>query len=156
MTEPLRVCLFDAAGLNLPPFRLPFEQISNLLILGEASTWDELREWIRHGKLDMVAINLDDETGLGLSLVERVTSLAPGSSLLGVSAKTDPSTIITAMRAGCNQFVPWPIDDGDLKSAIDRIRASRQVASHKSKRVCVLGSSGGVGATTIADRKSVV
>ena len=51
---------------------------------------------------------------------------------------------------GGSQFVTWPVDEEDLKTAVSRIRATKRVAAHSSKRVCVIGASGGVGATTIA------
>jgi pilus assembly protein CpaE len=83
-------------------------------------------------------------------VIERVNALTRGCGILGISAHTEPATIIRAMRAGCGQFVSKPIDTQDLQGAVERIRASLQVASHASKRVCVVGSSGGSGATTIA------
>jgi pilus assembly protein CpaE len=71
-------------------------------------------------------------------------------SVLGVSRRTDPQTIISAMRAGCGQFVTWPIEVNDLNEAIERIRSSRVQTVQTSKRICIVGSAGGAGATTIA------
>jgi pilus assembly protein CpaE len=100
--------------------------------------------------VDMVLVNLDPDVEHSLDLVQLVTQLAPPMGILGISQRSDPGTIIQAMRAGCNQFVQSPIEIEDLSTAIQRIQASRQSLSHKSKRVCVVGASGGVGATTVA------
>ena len=43
MAEALRICLFNASGLQGPSFREPFEDLGELEIIGEASTWEELR-----------------------------------------------------------------------------------------------------------------
>lgn len=150
MPDPLRICLFDADLSTEEPFRGPFETLNNVLIMGETSTWDELREWLRHGKLDMVAVNLGEREQQGLAIVERIVDMSPGCGVLGVSRRTDPQTIITAMRAGCSQFVPWPVDHQDLVAAVERIRATRSTEVRTSKRICVIGSSGGAGTTTVA------
>lgn len=150
MPEALRTCLFDAAEPALEQFRTPFEMARNLHIVAEASTWDELKEWLRHANLDMVAINLGESERQGLSIVQRIADVAPSCGVLGISSRTDPQTILAAMRAGCSQFVPWPIEADDLDMALDRIRASRTSELRSSKRICVIGSSGGAGATTVA------
>jgi len=132
------------------PLRAPFQDVRNLLIVGEAATWDELREWLRHGHLDAVAVNLDVDSDGGFDIIKHITEFAPNCSLIGVSRNTDPQFIISAMRSGCAQFVTWPIDLIDLNSALERIRTTRVTPRSHSKRVCVIGSSGGAGATTIA------
>jgi pilus assembly protein CpaE len=54
------------------------------------------------------------------------------------------------MRAGCDQFVCEPIDSNDLSNAVARVASRRLSAAAKSRTICVMGSSGGAGATTIA------
>jgi len=149
MSEVLRTYLYDAEGLPEEDFRAPFEQIRNVNIQGRASSWDELTQWLRLSRLDLVVVNLGGEKNQGLAIVQRIAETAPGISILGVSRKTDPQTIIAAMRAGCSQFVAWPIDPADLKEAVDRICTSRTQTLTSSKRVCVIGSAGGAGATSI-------
>ncbi|HNQ24211.1 MAG TPA: response regulator [Phycisphaerae bacterium] len=150
MADTLRLCLFDTLPSREPPFRGPFEQLKNALILGDFSQWDELREWLKHGSVDLVAVNLDGDTRAGLETVERITQLAPKCGILGLSSSRDPGSIIAAMRAGCSQFVCWPVDQADLEQAVERIRATRMSMHLGSKRFCVIGSSGGAGATTVA------
>ncbi len=150
MTDAIRICLFDATGLKDPPFQQPFQKLSHVQIVGLATGWEELRDWLRHTCVDIVAINLDDAKGQGLEAVSKTVQIAPGCSILGLSGQTDPAHIIQAMRAGCSQFVPWPVDIEDLKTAVGRIRAMRKGSLHSSRRICVIGSSGGVGATMVA------
>jgi pilus assembly protein CpaE len=54
------------------------------------------------------------------------------------------------MRAGCEQFVCEPIDAADLANAVGRVSSKRLFVRKKSKCICVVGSSGGAGATSIA------
>jgi pilus assembly protein CpaE len=150
MANELRVCLFDAGTETTPGFREPFEQLRGLTVVGSTDQWEQLREWVRGDHVDVAIFNLDDEQRDGQAAVEQLAQFAPSCSIVGVSAQTDPAFIIAAMRAGCSQFVPWPIDQSDLANALARVKSSQRTSVHSSQRICVVGSSGGVGATTIA------
>lgn len=150
MAEKLRACLFNAAADTSAALRQAFAKLNDFDVLGVTEGWEELREWVRNAEPDLVAVYLDDAAAEGQHVVERLAQFAPSTPVLGVSGKSDPAFIIAAMRAGCSQFVPWPIDTADLGNAIERIRASKKTTIHTSKRICVIGSSGGVGATAIA------
>jgi len=150
MAEAIRVFLFNQPEVGEVAFRAAFEGLENLNILGEFSSWDDLREHLGQTSVDIVAINLDEPDGIALDMVQAICQLAPGTGIIGISQRTDPATIIGAMRAGCNQFVCRPVDTGDLRNAIERIRATQPRVPEGSKRIYVIGSSGGAGATTIA------
>ena len=150
MINPLRVCLHDSAQDDAATLRIAFEGVPNTIILSTSSDWPELREWMRHAKADLVVINLDGPDNADLDVVRRASQLAPGCGIIGVSKRHDPATIIAATRAGCTQFVCAPIDKADLLEAVERIRAVRVTVTRESKRICVLGSSGGAGVTSIA------
>ena len=150
MPEVLRVCLFSDPDSGDSPFRAPFEQINNLVVVGESFSWEDIRDWLTHGGVDVVAVNLDESDGHGLDIVQRISQLSPMCAIIGISQRADPESIIGAMRVGCNQFVRWPVDMKDLTNAIDRIRATRPATAGVAKQICVIGSSGGAGATTIA------
>jgi pilus assembly protein CpaE len=150
MNEPLRLCLFDGAERKDPAFADPFRELADVEIIAQVSAWEGLRDTLKQGLVEAVAINLDDPDGQSISMVERLVQIAPQVGVVGVSSETKPQWIIGAMRAGCTQFVAWPIDKKDLQQALERLRGTRRAAPAGSKRVCVIGSSGGVGATTVA------
>lgn len=150
MADLLRTILFNALGTREMSFRPAFEGLSNVHIMAEAVNWEELRDYLRDPSLDMIAVGLDDPREQGYEVVHRVSQLRPSCGIIGVSGKTDPASIIRAMRAGCSQYVCAPIEAEDLRNAVSRIRSTRDVTVHHSKRICVIGSSGGAGATTIA------
>ena len=147
MAADLRICLFDEVHSESAPLDQPFRQIEGLEIVDTVSAWETLHACLIRGSVDVVAVNLDGETGL--DIVHRIAKLPVECPIIGVSSATDSSFIIGAMRAGCAQYVCWPIDREDLTNALQRIRPRLKTA-HSSKRICVVGSSGGAGATTIA------
>lgn len=103
------------------------------------------------GQVDIVAVNLDSgEMTAALYLVQRIAEVCPECGIIGVSGSTDSNAIIKAMRAGCGQFVHWPIEPQDLREAVDRLRRMTTPTAGGCQRICVVGSSGGMGATTVA------
>jgi pilus assembly protein CpaE len=153
MSEPLRVCLYDPSRNVSETVRECLLKVQNVLVLGDAANWEELKQEVRHGAADVVVALLDSNGSLDLEFVHRFTHFAPSCSIIGISAQIDPANIIAAMRAGCSQFVCAPVDAEDLRQALLRIQATRMVntkGARGARRICVIGSSGGVGTTTVA------
>lgn len=148
MVSGLRICLFDEVQSTDASLSEPFERIDNVEIVEVFSTWESLQGFLVRGVVDVVAVNLDSDGAL--EIVQRVAKLAVQSPVIGISKATDSSFIIRAMRAGCAQYVCWPVDPEDLQNALQRVQPLRLRTPHSSKRICVVGSSGGSGATTVA------
>lgn len=96
-----------------------------------------------NGGVDVAIVNINS----GLETVQRISHMS-GCKVIGVGDTNDAKMVIEAMRAGCCQFVPRPATIEDIRSAIDNIRVSEGVRA--SKRLCIVGSSGAAGATTVA------
>jgi pilus assembly protein CpaE len=151
MALPLRVCLYNQSGETNGSFRQAFEAAEGLNIIAECATWRALQEHLLSCPVDAVIIDLDTCPAPGShAIMQHVAEVAPKSGILGVSRTADSDMIIAAMRAGCSQFVRWPIVPGDLRAALDRMRRTSPQAALTSRRVCVVGCGGGAGATTIA------
>lgn len=151
MVDALNIVLFDEKVGVEEDFLVPFSNIPGVDIVAQLSDRVDLYEWARHGQVDVVAVRLWGEDESEFEVVERITQIAPRCGIIGVSECNKPQFIVGAMRAGCAQFVFCPIDQQDLATAVEKIGAKLPTASiNESKRICVIGSSGGTGATTIA------
>lgn len=150
MSDILRAVLFNAQGMREMSFGASFEALGNVHIVDEVCDWASLRERLRDATIDIIAVGLDDDHSLGYEVVGKIAQLRPSCGIIGISTNHEPAAIIRAMRDGCNQYVCMPIDTDDLQNAVSRIRAKREISAYRSKRLCVIGSSGGVGATTLA------
>lgn len=149
MSKPLSICLFNREDTGDGSFRAMFENVPQVTVTQEATTWEQVKNLSRFGSVDVVVVSLEGQDEEGLDFVRRIAEMSPSCGIIGISDSSHPTTIISAMRAGCNQFVCKPVDPEDLRNAIERIRATRLVSHRVSKRVCVIGSSGGAGATTV-------
>jgi pilus assembly protein CpaE len=150
MSDLLRAALFNSAGTREASFRACFEDLKGVHIVAEVGDWDSLRRYVNDNSIDLLVVELDDERDIGFEIVQRIAHIRPNCGIIGISGRNDPVTIIRAMRAGCSQYVCRPVDSADLKEAIGQIRCKREITTLRSRRFCVIGSSGGVGATTIA------
>jgi len=89
----------------------------------------------------------------------------PGVTEVFVAAPaSDPECILRAMRAGVDEFLPWPIQPQDLRAALDRYLARRGAAPQPRPRdtagargriIHVMAPKGGTGATTVAVNTAV-
>jgi len=148
MSQELRLCLFDEDRASAESVLPAFEQIDGVTVVDVFSTWETLHAALVRGQIDIAVVNLDGAASLGV--VERIGKHSDEVPVLGISRNTDANFIIQAMRAGCAQFACAPVDIDDLKTALQRIKPVRHRAAHTSRRICVVGSSGGAGATTIS------
>jgi pilus assembly protein CpaE len=151
MSIAMRVCLFDTNAGNDPSFRPPFEKLEDITVVDLCPNWNLLQEHLRFGNIDVAAVNLDSaDDNARFFAVQRIAEVAPDCAIIGVSRDVNPDTIIGAMRAGCSQFVRWPIELTDLRTALERIRQMRLPAASGTQQIAVIGSSGGAGSTTLA------
>lgn len=144
----LRILLFDKVRSDDERLSEAFEQLDDVSIVGTSSTWETLSEQLLRKDTDVVAVNLDCPPGL--DVVQRITRHSPDLGIVGISTNTEALFIIKAMRAGCGQFVCAPIDHEDLVGALERVRPAMPKSRHASRHICLVGSSGGAGATTVA------
>ena len=150
MHRHVRVCFFNTDADTGEQIRRALTNLPRLQVVNQVPTWDQLSKCISTTRPDMVLVNLDPDLDGSLEVVQCLVRQVPDIGIIGISGRNDPEAIIHAMRAGCGQFVCSPIETDDLESAIARIQATRANVVHTSRRVCVVGSTGGVGATTIA------
>jgi len=150
MTAKFNVCLYDADPTTAETLRRALRSIPNLRIAAVESDANGLFEVLGRLPIAMVALRLDPDVEQNLAIVRQLARDFPHLGILGISARTEPDAIIQAMRAGCHQFVAEPIDPDDLAQAVERIIVARPCAGSTSRRIAVVGASGGVGATTLA------
>jgi pilus assembly protein CpaE len=103
---------------------------------------------------DIGVICLDNNPDKSLSLIASIRENSPECSILVVSRSTDGQLILKAMRAGAKEFLTHPISVEDLVAALERIGRHRYGHGDGKSRGCtviaVAGTTGGVGATSLA------
>jgi pilus assembly protein CpaE len=118
--------------------------------VAEVSTPADLAKLLHDSPVNLVFFHLDPQPAAVLEVIEQVSARFHDLALIAISHETGPEAILAPMRAGCDQFVCEPIEPDDLASAVSRVASRRLLSTTKSRCICVVGASGGVGATSIA------
>lgn len=113
-------------------------------------------------ELELLAIALDDEDQHNLpqvkALIQRACDM--GIHILLIAEALSPILLHQLLRLGADDFVPYPLPEGALREAIERLQAPPEVAQpvpatgagggKQGALLAVQGLAGGVGATTLA------
>jgi pilus assembly protein CpaE len=102
-------------------------------------------------ELHLAIVVLGAEPRPGLATIEEVHRVLPASQVLALAPDEHPDTIIRAMRAGADEFLPYPLDQAALLKVCIKVSALRGFSTGGSRgEVWVAhGATGGVGTTTL-------
>ncbi len=106
------------------------------------------------GVPDFVLLDLGQDTDPLFKFAAQLRRIRPATRLIAVSAALPPTQqlLLEAMRSGVQEFLPKPIGMVALKDMLSRWvnELSTQEPPSHNKVIVVMGSKGGVGATTVA------
>lgn len=112
--------------------------------------------------MEFIALAMDDADEENMPLMTEVITQAKsrGLKVILIAEDVTPSALHSLLRQGADEFVPYPLPEGELAEAIERIRTPEpvpvaatplQVGAQKDGAVIVVhGLAGGTGATTMA------
>lgn len=115
--------------------------------------------------MEFIALALDDEDEENLVLMGEIITQAKSRDIKVILIAEDitPASLHSLLRKGADEFVPYPLPEGELARAIERVRAvdtpvvaqptGPNLKSGEQKDGAVLavhGLAGGTGATTLA------
>ena len=153
MNGDIKTCIYcespdDAYTSQL---RASLDRHAAIHIVTEAHDETGLTDCLERLPISLLVVDLDSERSSALRIMEDISARFPALAIVALSAKPDPELILSAMRAGCRQFIPKPIDLQDLTRALKLLTRSAGDRQEKAERIiCLVGSSGGCGVTTIA------
>ncbi len=118
--------------------------------------------------LEFIAIAVDDQDEEDLTLIGNLITTAndKGIKVILIAEEVSPIALHQLLRLGANDFIPYPLPDGELHEAIERMRAPEVVAeapvpsemkttlkatgNRNGVVLPVHGLAGGTGASTLA------
>ena len=112
--------------------------------------------------LEFVAIAIDESDEDDLVMLGEIISLADskGIKVILIAEDVSPAALHQLLRRGADEFVPYPLPEGELEAAIERLRnkperpAAAAFPGGDSQGdgvlLAVQGLAGGTGATTVA------
>ena len=114
--------------------------------------------------LEFVAIAMDEQDEDNIVMLGEVISQARnnGIKVILIAEDVSPSSLHQLLRKGADEFVPYPLPEGELAAAIERVQApdvvepehepARRSAKGNKEGVVIVchGLAGGTGSTTLA------
>jgi pilus assembly protein CpaE len=98
--------------------------------------------------LDLLVIDTRHQPGVPAAL-GALRRAHPGVGVIVVAGSLDPAMMLDAMRAGVSEFLTEPLNEDDLRQAVQRIQSLTDTAS-EGQLFAFVGGKGGVGTTTVA------
>ena len=109
---------------------------------------------------DVFIVDIRSDVSSGMATIERLRAVHSAVAIFAVAGTAEPDLILQAMRAGANEFFPWPASgiarntEESFQGAIRKTAARRDAATAGARQPCVthvfLGAKGGAGTTTVA------
>ena len=154
MTSKLKVVVVDADKSSRKTLRNLLEQQVNLELAGVAKGPDEALPAIKTSRPHILILELSKDFDKTLKWVEQIKLEFPHTSIFVSSTDKSPDLVISAMRAGAQEFLSRPIDSEELNKAIDKVlktkKETKARAPARGKVISVFSKKGGLGVTTLA------
>ncbi len=130
--------------LKKPGSQIPFDE--------HTSDWTSLLDRIAESKPEVLLLDLSGVPSELNIAMRQLRYQAPRIRVVALHSSADPTTILSAMRAGVNEFLHPPLEE-NLAAALERLLNSSESEAAPAVRGKILGflsAKGGCGATTLA------
>lgn len=154
MAGKLTVVVIDTEKSSRKTLRDLLDQQGNLEVACVVKGQDQALPAIKTSRPQVLILELPKDSDKTLKWIERMKLEFPGISIFVSSTDKSPDLVISAMRAGAQEFLSRPINSDELKKAINKVfKTKEQVraqAPTKGKVISVFSKKGGLGVTTLA------
>ena len=154
MSQVLRLAIVDPNDGSREGLKSLLLGMDTVWLEAECSRFEFFADVVAQTDPDVALVALDADQEKALLLIQQLKESSPGCNVVAVSATTDGSVILRAMRAGVKEFITAPVTVDELVAAFERLRAHRRSEGASKSRACkivsIAGSGGGVGSTSIA------
>lgn len=150
MARGTRVVILNPDHACAVELRSDLLSVGGVRIVAETDDPAYLAGILEEFAAEVVVVNLDADPANLLVLIKDVAAKHPGLSIFGVSEQKDAQLIIEAMRVGIREYLVRPLDRKQLAESFARVAERIPDANRRGKLLCVVGSAGGLGSTTLA------
>jgi pilus assembly protein CpaE len=106
-------------------------------------------------RADLLIFELGDDTANEFQYIESLLNSEAVAEVFLISENSVPAVLLQAIRTGAKEFFPQPINEKELRQALEKFKDRRDKPGRKDpdgigRVITVIGSKGGVGTTTVA------
>lgn len=155
MSQGIRVILFNSDEAYRPEIRHALLGIEGIKIIAEIEEPAMLMVAVQQYPCDLVLAHLDPCPEANLDISIQLAATFSDVPVFALSDCTEGQLILAAMRGGIREFLTKPFDVEQFIRAVEKSILSQPERKPQGKLYSVLGTQGGVGATTLATNLAV-
>jgi pilus assembly protein CpaE len=149
----LTISILFGTGIQRPEIGAVLNQLPQLKLLEQTTDPQSFVGQHKDVFPDVVLVEMNGESRVP-EWLENLPQEMPYTHVLVCSYNREPDFLIRAMQVGIREFLPLPLSQGDMESALNRVRLTRKqmipVDNREGRIIVVTGHKGGVGSTTVA------
>ncbi len=127
MTEAITIILVDDHSMVRMGLRTYFSTLSDIQVVGEASTGEEAMQLVQQFAPDVVLMDLIMPGMDGVEATRQVKKISPRTQVIVLTSYHEDEHIFPAIRAGALSYVLKDIDPDELAEAVRLARAGEAV-----------------------------
>ena len=151
--DQLTISILFGTGIQRPEIGTVLDKLPQLKLLGQTTDPQSFVSQHKDMSPDVVLVEMNGERRVP-EWLENLPQEMPHTHVLVCSYNREPDFLIRAMQVGIREFLPLPLIQSDLESALDRVRTARRqlipTENREGRVIVVTGHKGGVGGTTLA------
>jgi pilus assembly protein CpaE len=148
-----RIAIVDPSDITREPLRNLLLGMESVWVEAEGARYEFFPDIVQQSNPDAVIVALDSDQAKALQLISRLKVEYPALPIVAISARGDGQSILQALRAGAKEFLTQPVVLEELLTTLQTISpqaTSNGTAKAGSLVIAMLGSRGGIGATSLA------
>lgn len=159
MTSKLSVIIIDSDENSRNLLKTRFTKTQKVKIAGETSDLSKGYALVKKINPNIIVLDISKRELEALKLAKKITQHFPDTTIFVTACEGKSEMIIKAMRAGAREFLYKPLNEKEIKGAVDtviQVESQRtQEKKNPGKTITIFGVKGGVGTTTIATNLAV-
>lgn len=124
--------------------------LGSLWISEVVPRYDDSPRAAREAVAEIAVVVLHDDPSAGQEAIRQILQANPRLVVVAASNSKDGDTILKAIRAGAQEFLPLPADPDEIRELVDRISPRVETRVEGAKVIAITGAAGGVGCSTLA------
>jgi pilus assembly protein CpaE len=162
MTAMLRTIIIDSDPESRGLLRKTLATTPSVVVVSEYAETRQAAGDLPARRPDLVIVEIPGDSAAAadraVQAIHELADLLPDAAIFATGQATSAEFVIQVIRAGAVEFLPRPVERGDVLTALDKLSRGRRAPATprvSGRVISVFATKGGLGATTLATNLAV-